>query len=119
MDNKDAQNQQQRTEALSRAQSQGGMLAPFAGVQEPMSQEQQDRAERLRVLREMRGGGGSMSPEAEAKAIKGTLRYGVPLPAGIAYRWPSTHALMPIGSVSGGASEGCSNTYDKLAEVKD
>lgn len=114
--NQDAQNQQQRTEALSRAQSQGGMLAPFAGVQEPMSQEQQDRAERLRVLREMRGGGGPMSPEAEAKAIKGTLRYGVPLVAGIATGGASIPATMAIGAAAGGAGEAGAQTYEKLAE---
>ncbi len=114
--NQDAQNQQQRTEALSRAQSQGGMLAPFAGVQEPMSQEQQDRAERLRVLREMRGGGGPMSPEAEAKAIKGTLRYGVPLAAGIATGGASIPATMAIGAAAGGAGEAGAQTYEKLAE---
>ena len=114
--NQDAQNQQQRTEALSRAQSQGGMLAPFAGVQEPMSQEQQDRAERLRVLREMRGGGGPMSPEAESKAIKGTLRYGVPLAAGIATGGASIPATMAIGAAAGGAGEAGAQTYEKLAE---
>jgi len=114
--NQDAQNQQQRTEALSRAQSQGGMLAPFAGVQEPMSQEQQDRAERLRVLREMRGGGGPMSPEAEAKAIKGTLRYGVPLAAGIATGGASIPVMMGIGAGAAGAGEAGAQTYEKLAE---
>jgi hypothetical protein len=114
--NQDAQNQQQRTEALSRAQSQGGMLAPFAGVQEPMSQEQQDRAERLRVLREMRGGGGPMSPEAEAKAIKGTLRYGFPLAAGIATGGASIPVMMGIGAGAAGAGEAGAQTYEKLAE---
>jgi hypothetical protein len=118
--NQDAQNQQQRTEALSRAQSQGGMLAPFAGVQEPMSQEQQDRAERLRVLREMRGGGGPMSPEAEAKAIKGTLRYGVPLAAGIAAGPVTGLAALArtalIGGTAAGAGETGAETFEKFAE---
>jgi hypothetical protein len=118
--NQDAQNQQQRTEALSRAQSQGGMLAPFAGVQEPMSQEQQDRAERLRVLREMRGGGGPMTPEAEAKAIKGTLRYGVPLAVGIAAGPVTGLAALArtalIGGTAAGTGEAGAETYEKLAE---
>lgn len=73
----------------------------------------------LQAQREMRGGGGPMSPEAERSAAKLSMRVGIPAVTGIA-----TGGLGPLAQVAYGAGSSIigefgAETVDKLTGGKD
>jgi hypothetical protein len=83
------------------------------------SDEEIQRRERLQVLREMRGGGGALSPEAEKTIGKAALRYGVPIVAGLATAPASIPVMMGAGAASAGLGEAGAQTIERVAEDKE
>lgn len=100
--------------------------AKLAGSQAAEPQLTEDeilRRERRQLMREMRGGGGPLSPEAEKTIGKAALRYGVPLAAGLA-TGPvgGLAALARTAAITGGAAglgEAGAQTVERVAEDKE
>ena len=83
------------------------------------SDEEIQRRERLQVLREMRGGGGTIGPEAERTIGKAALRYGVPIAAGLATGGASIPVMMGAGAASAGLGEAGAQTVEKALEGRE
>lgn len=100
--------------------------AKLAGSQAAEPQLTEDeilRRERRQLMREMRGGGGPLSPEAEKTIGKAALRYGVPLAAGLA-TGPvgGLAALARTAAITGGAAglgEAGAQAVERVAEDKE
>lgn len=80
------------------------------------NQQAAERQERIQVLREMRGGGGPLSPEAEKTIAKTAMRVGVPVAAGLATGGASIPVMMAAGAAGAGLGEAGAQTVEKLAE---
>lgn len=108
-----------REEALARlAEIESEIAKLSAPVSEPTEEEIQ-RKERMQLMREMRGGGGPISAEAEKAIGKSALRYGVPLAAGIATGGAGIPAMIGAGLVSAAAGEAGAQAIEKELEGKE
>lgn len=108
-----------REEALARlAEIESEIARLSAPVSEPTDEEIQ-RKERMQLMREMRGGGGPISAEAEKAIGKSALRYGVPLAAGIATGGAGIPAMVGAGLVSAAAGEAGAQAIEKELEGKE
>lgn len=74
------------------------------------------RKTRMQLMRELRGGGGPISPEAEKTIGKAALRYGVPIAAGLATGGASIPVMMGAGAASAGLGEAGAQTIEKISE---
>ena len=98
-------------------------LAGSQAAEPQLTEEEILRRERRQLMREMRGGGGPLSPEAEKTIGKAALRYGVPLAAGLA-TGPvgGLAALARTAAITGGAAglgEAGAQAVERVAEDKE
>ncbi len=77
------------------------------------------REERMQSMREMRGGGGPMSSEAERSAAKLTMRVGIPLATSVATGGLGPLAQAAYGAGSTAIGEFGAETIDKITGGKD
>lgn len=98
-------------------------LAGSQATEPQLTEEEILRRERRQLMREMRGGGGTLSPEAEKTIGKAALRYGVPLAAGLA-TGPvgGLAALARTAAITGGAAglgEAGAQAVERVVEDKE
>ena len=98
-------------------------LAGSQAAEPQLTEEEILRRERRQLMREMRGGGGPLSPEAEKTIGKAALRYGVPLAAGLA-TGPvgGLAALARTAAITGGAAglgEAGAQAVERVVEDKE
>ena len=91
-------------------------LAGSQAAEPQLTEEEVLRRERRQLMRELRGGGGPISPEAEKTIGKAALRYGVPIAAGLATGGASIPVMMGAGAASAGLGEAGAQTVEKISE---